>query len=259
MHKSQTGLPPFDPLLPLYKVASRVKRNLSFPGRRLLNQFYYDPATCIIPCASFDYVVIDGCKFVASDQLDLLQPVDGNPWFANVRPNDVVLDIGAHIGAISIPLAMAARQVWSIEPVWGDLLERNIALNGLTNVHVVRAALAAESGEGSFSFSSRKADSRTTPFCDLLQCTGPIDFLKLDCEGAEWTIQPAQMLGIREIRAELHIRRACRRRDRQALAEWLAWLEANNYHYSVEYGVQPGPCVPFCDCVLLNASLNGAA
>jgi len=196
---------------------------------------------------------------VASDQLDLLQPVAGNPWFDNVRRDDIVLDIGAHIGAIAIPLAMTARQVWAIEPVWADVLERNIALNGLTNVNVVRAALGSHQGNSSFSFSSRKADSHTTPFCDLLQYTGPIDFLKLDCEGAEWTIRPPQLLGIREIRAELHIRRACRRRARRALAEWLAWLESNGYRYSVEYGVQPGPCVPFCDCVLLNASLDGAA
>jgi len=259
MHRPLAALPTFDPLLPLYRAASYLKHNLSLPGRALLNQLYYNPSTCVIPCASFDYVVIDGCRFVASDQLDLLQPVAGNPWFDNVRRDDIVLDIGAHIGAITVPLAMTARHVYAVEPVWADVLERNIALNNLSNVTVLRSALSDGNGHGAFHFSSRSGEADTMPFCDLLQVTGPVDFLKVDCEGAEWTIRPPQLLGIREIRAELHIRRACRRRDRRALAEWLAWLESNGYRYSVEYGAQPGPCVPCCDCVLLNASLDGAA
>jgi FkbM family methyltransferase len=53
-----------------------------------------------------------------------------------LRPGDVVLDIGAHIGTVAIPLALACDRsvrVFAFEPqpdVFA-LLERNVALNGL--------------------------------------------------------------------------------------------------------------------------------
>ena len=53
-----------------------------------------------------------------------------------LRPNDVVLDIGAHIGTFAIPIAMACERsvrVFAFEPqpdVYA-LLEKNVMLNGL--------------------------------------------------------------------------------------------------------------------------------
>jgi len=35
-------------------------------------------------------------------------------------------------------------------------------------------------------------------------CGGHVDFLKMDCEGAEWCITPDELKGIRRIEAEIH-------------------------------------------------------
>jgi len=57
---------------------------------------------------------VDGCAFNASNHMDSIQGVKGNPWFNNIRRDDVVLDIGANIGAITIPLAKKAKKVCAV-------------------------------------------------------------------------------------------------------------------------------------------------
>ena len=65
-------------------------------------------------------------------------------WMEDIRADDRVLDIGANIGAFCIRAAKMSRHVAAVEPVTADLLEANIAMNGV-NVRVFRAAL----GDGS--------------------------------------------------------------------------------------------------------------
>ena len=68
-----------------------------------------------------------------------------------LRPGDIAIDIGAHIGTISIPLAHAVGptgKVFSFEAqrlVYYNLCT-NIHLNGLTNVHAVNGAVSDRPG-----------------------------------------------------------------------------------------------------------------
>ena len=52
----------------------------------------------------------------------------------DLRSTDIVLDIGAHVGMITIRLAKTAKSVFAVEPLFTDELEGNVALNELHNV-----------------------------------------------------------------------------------------------------------------------------
>ena len=54
----------------------------------------------------------------------------------------VFVDIGANIGVFTLPAALRARSVIAIEasPEIGEMLERNVRENGLTNVRVFKCA-----------------------------------------------------------------------------------------------------------------------
>lgn len=123
-------------------------------------------------------------------------------WMEDILAEDRVLDIGANIGAFCIRAAKISRHVSAVEPVTADLLEANIALNGV-EVRVIRAAL----GDGSPSeieWDNVRSLVPTFRLRDLIRTAGGCDFLKCDCEGAEWQIEPGDLAGIRRIEMELH-------------------------------------------------------
>ena len=123
-------------------------------------------------------------------------------WMDDICKEDTVLDIGANMGAFCIRAARRNRSVVAVEPVTGDLLQENIRLNGV-EVKVIPAAL----GNGSPSriqWGLRSVYIRTCPLQELITLAGGCDFLKCDCEGAEWFIEPEDLAGIRRIEMELH-------------------------------------------------------
>ena len=68
-----------------------------------------------------------------------------------VAPGDVVVDVGANIGALTLPLANAVGAEGSLiafepQPALFQILCANIALNGLRHVRTVNAAVGADGG-----------------------------------------------------------------------------------------------------------------
>jgi FkbM family methyltransferase len=123
-------------------------------------------------------------------------------WMNDIRKEDRILDIGANVGAFCIRAAKISRRVTAVEPVTADLLEKNISLNR-TNVRVIRGGL----GDGSPSeieWDEVHSAVPTFRLRDLVRTSGGCDFLKCDCEGAEWKIQPRDLSAIRRIEMELH-------------------------------------------------------
>jgi len=145
-----------------------------------------------------------------------------------IRPNDVVIDIGAHIGAFSIWAASQARSgtIYAFEPNADNfsLLEENIKLNHLPNVRAFKLAVADKSGkallynsksqnmthslfESAFTHSI-KID--TISLAEILEVNGieEVDYLKIDAEGAEYPILltlPAALLSrFKKIFIEFH-------------------------------------------------------
>ena len=131
---------------------------------------------------------------------------------ARLAPGAVVLDVGANVGAWTIPLARqigTAGTVCAFEPVPANLrrLEQSIALNAILNVQVSSIALGDGSRSVDMWLKSEQtgADSGTAAvvpvgtghltvsMCTLDEWTASaglqrLDFIKLDVEGAEFLV-----------------------------------------------------------------------
>ncbi len=121
----------------------------------------------------------------------------------DIRPDDVVLDIGANVGAFCIRAARRSRRVLAVEPVLTGVLQENIRTND-AGVTVVAGAL----GDGSVERITWGRETLTVTTHTLGEFTamaGGCDFLKCDCEGAEWSIRPEDLDGVRRIEMELHM------------------------------------------------------
>src|SRR5262245_20754211 len=126
-----------------------------------------------------------------------------------IGATDTVIDIGGHIGVFSLFAAFHARRgrIYVFEPVPANfvLLTENLRLNGLTNVAARQIGVAAAPGErlmhvsrlntGGHSLYFDDAGSvarqiAVTTLPDIMREQGldRVDYLKLDCEGAEYEI-----------------------------------------------------------------------
>ncbi len=145
----------------------------------------------------------DGVKFIqVSTPFRQITGIPGY-WIDDLQPDDHVIDIGANVGAFCIRAAKRCYHVVAYEPVTGDLLEENISLNRV-RVRVVRAAL----GSGGFveiDWDGCHVRSSVYTLGEMIHIAGGCDFLKCDCEGAEWLINPRDLCGIRRIEMEIHL------------------------------------------------------
>jgi len=125
------------------------------------------------------------------------------------KDDDVIIDVGAHIGAFSLLAAtyVPNGRIYAIEPSVESfqLLQKNIKLNNLTNVEPINFALYTRTGEimlyhdidhGNWGHSIVKEFSPKGEMvsCDTLENfftsknLSKCDFIKFNCEGAEFGI-----------------------------------------------------------------------
>lgn len=150
--------------------------------------------------------------------------------FEDIGPDDVVLDIGAQAGAFTIPAARRAKFVWALEPLFCDELRANLELNGIKNVEVLEMGIANRDGIMPIEFWGRQDYCQVRRFATVKELIGRVDFLKMDCEGHEWSIKLGELEDIKRIEAELHMVKGNR------LEEWKSWLDKQGYDYRLEYG-----------------------
>lgn len=153
-----------------------------------------------------------------------------SPPGLELRPGDAVVDVGANIGAFAVYAAQrSCGRLLAIEPHPdnAEFLRQNLRANGAERAEVAQCAVAdapgtlplfigragtthrivggPREGEGGASI-----DVRVVPLPQLLAEHGfdRVDFLKLDCEGAEGLILPslpdALYRGIRAVAMEFH-------------------------------------------------------
>jgi len=222
--------------------------------RKYTNLLYYDPSYVTIKTSNFDTIEVDGCKWRVTNQIIMNQRVKGNPWFEGVRDTDIVVDIGANIGAMTIPYAKVARKVYAVEPLYYKELEENIKLNKLDNVTVFRCGIG-EGLEEKLEFDGRVDRVPLMTFESLKKRIGEqIDFLKIDGEGCEWEIEPSELKGIRELRMEFHIPRGKVKEYRKKYDRYIGWMKSEGYDIYVSY-VNVGPNPYFAEYPEVRASL----
>ena len=126
-----------------------------------------------------------------------------------IKPDHVIVDVGAHIGCFSLLVASKALKgkIYSFEPSKEtyELLEKNVEVNDTANIIALQSALAAKDGTtslyhdivtGNWGHTITKAVSGES---EMVDCTsfetfikregiGQIDFIKFNCEGAEYSI-----------------------------------------------------------------------
>ena len=148
-----------------------------------------------------------------------------------IQPHWKIVDVGAGIGDYTLYAAARhpASKVFSFEPFPGSyaLMEENLRLNGIANVQVFDEAIGSASGELVLDLTSgeplqfqshlenaRSAEKnlsvRALSLGDALPKLGldSCDLLKLDCEGAEYSIlfgaAPSVLEHIHRIVMEYH-------------------------------------------------------
>lgn len=141
-------------------------------------------------------------------------PEEGTLLYSLVKGKNVI-EVGANMGALTLPLAVSAKQIWAYEPqsFLAKLLATIPIFNGLSNLTVINKAVGAEAGTlhlpmfdycvnnnyggygQEFWDSAKAADFELVPVPVVtldeeflnkdLPLGGKIDFIKIDVEGME--------------------------------------------------------------------------
>lgn len=140
-----------------------------------------------------------------------------------LRPGDTVVEAGANIGALTVPLARMVGetgQVWAFEPQGPihQVLSANLLINGLSHVRAERVALGEERGSirvprmdlaQAANFGGVEVGGGMGEWCPLV----PLDafdleslrLLKIDVEGAEAHVLRGARQTIARLRPVLYV------------------------------------------------------
>jgi FkbM family methyltransferase len=215
-----------------YRLANVLKTYLHLEnyGNRMAEMAH------LLPAGTTEYRLRNGLRFkvrrYSSDGSCVVDVTREGEYFKHfgIFPGDIVVDIGANIGSFSVYAAwlQPTARVLAAEPLRAnyDLLAENIRLNGLANVEALRCGVMGKSGtitiyhgtdaaEGSSSVvasgavdASRAEVVPCMAFAELLDKVPRVDFLKVDCEGAEFDFIPdapsATLRKVRKLALEYH-------------------------------------------------------
>jgi len=185
---------------------SKVYMLLKEVARREVESLFSDDKPEVRDFKPFGEMVFPYHSMGAIDSLnlfDLDELIIFSFYWVNRERYRRVLDIGANIGLHSIILGKCGYEVRAYEPDprHFEILKRNLALNGCSNVQAFNTAVSSEAGEMEFvrivgnTTASHLAGSKPNPYGELerfpvkVEAIEPLigwaDLIKLDVEGHE--------------------------------------------------------------------------
>jgi hypothetical protein len=169
-----------------------------------VNHRFQDKSKFVLQRSVVDHIVTpEGLKFYPPGT-DGLHQVIWEYRFDDLKPDDIVLDLGANVGAFSLRAAQKVKHVYSVEPLYTEELNANIALNNLQDKITVIPYGVGFGEKIPIRYQGREKVIQTYPLSEILKMTGQITFMKCDIEGAEWTIKPVDIAGIPRMEFEVH-------------------------------------------------------
>lgn len=201
-----------------------------------------------------------------------------------LRPGDAVLDVGAFIGTMAVPLAQAvgpSGKVVSFEPVpaHAELVRRNLERNGLTDRAEVVQALVGKTAGGGFlpdrldmsaatTWFHESTDEQAIPVTTLdVWAAGadlggrPLRLLKVDVEGWELDVLrgASELLEAHRPIVALEVARYQLSRTGDTLAGLQEFLEERGYRFLINVAERDSTSDAFSLAELPDLQLLGAA
>jgi FkbM family methyltransferase len=152
----------------------------------------YDNITYFGACSDFQNSIINGKSQPYPRELKIIKQ-----FIKTYNKNNTFIDVGSHIGTVSIPYSRLFNQVISFEPNSENYksLKKNIEYNNCKNIISYNIAVSnsnhgyklIKSGRNSGCFHIEKSDNANdkTITLDELNINSKIDFIKIDTEGSE--------------------------------------------------------------------------
>lgn len=185
-------------LLPNHRCQGYINQRFNKPGFQVVSD------TLFTDILKNTYFKFNGFKYEICDQLDSLNSSMNDYNWSDIKKTDVVLDIGANIGGFSIPISKKVKHVFAVEPIFPEILQKNINLNNIENITIISdIGLGIPNNIAIYGLRKKRVCMKSLQDIIML-CGGHIDFLKCDCEGGEWSIKTEELGGIRRIEMEVH-------------------------------------------------------
>jgi FkbM family methyltransferase len=172
----------------------------------------------------------EGLRLHISEDLYVHHHVLSEYRFSDLKEDDLVIDIGANIGVFSLLAARTAAQVLAVEPVMSDELRKNIQLNRAKNIRILECALG-NGEETEITWEGRTRHITSLTLSQIIDEMGGCTFLKVDCEGCEWYIDPEELRNVRRIEMELHRTGECGR--------YYSFMEGIRRYFRIDYDPSP--------------------
>jgi FkbM family methyltransferase len=175
-----------------------------FLQSRSFRNYICDRSKKLATCKkTFKYVGTENAYFINDDMILTIEQTINDYIFYDLRPTDIVLDIGTCIGGFTLNINKKVKHVYAVEPIMTERLRENIELNNSKNITVFECGLG--SGEQELEWNGTKKIIKCYTLSELIKmCGGHIDFLKCDCEGNEIRIRSEELSGIRRLEMEVH-------------------------------------------------------
>lgn len=134
---------------------------------------------------------------------------------SRIRRGEVVLDVGAHIGMFTCLAGLVVGnggKVYAFEPLkeFAEIIKKNVELNGLNNVVIVKKALGDQERLASMNgilVTNDEGDVQVTTLDRFVQENGVdrVDFLKMDVEGYERKVLLGGLESLRKFKPRMGI------------------------------------------------------